>query len=351
MLVTGITGFVASHCVEQLLSEGFRIRGTTRDEKNEEKLAFIRKFQATGADIEIIQIDLLDGEAAWDKAVEGCDLVLHIASPFPENEPEDLEKELFRPAVEGTTTVIQAALKCASVKRVVMTSAYAACCNTTEFTPKEITEEQWADEEKELEPFGKSKVMAEKTAWKLVKNQPEGRNMELATIIPMYVMGPVIHGQSGNSQTLVGRLMNGKVPVMANVNYMISDVRDVARCHVRALTLPEAANQRFIVINGVLSMQEVVKTLADEFEKYGYKFPTRTAMNFMVRTMAIADRTLKYIVPSLGQKAQNFQNHKMKQVLGLEQPLDVKQTTIDMAHTMIEKGFAKKTESYESIKN
>jgi dihydroflavonol-4-reductase len=120
VLVTGASGFIGTHCVLQLLEQGYKVRGTLRNLDREKHLreVFSRHTQAIDH-LEFVQTDLLKDDG-WAEAVSGCEYVLHVASPFPSETPED-EEDLIRPARDGTLRVLKAALN-ANVKRIVLTS-------------------------------------------------------------------------------------------------------------------------------------------------------------------------------------------------------------------------------------
>lgn len=186
VLVTGATGFLASHIIKALLEKNYRVRGTVRDLKNKK----VEKIRNLFDDkIELVKADLLE-ENSWENAVMGCRYVLHTASPFPLCLPSD-EDELVRPAFKGTLNVLKACLDC-QVKRVVLTSS---CCSMygDKFTENRVyTEKDWPYFRR-LKPYSKSKVVAERAAWEFVKERSE-RNLpcfELAVINPGLIL--VIH--------------------------------------------------------------------------------------------------------------------------------------------------------------
>jgi nucleoside-diphosphate-sugar epimerase len=85
VLITGVTGYIASQVTSYFLNDGgFDIRGTVRDPSNAEKLAPLKKAfgEENFAKIEFARADLLDAESI-DKAVSGCKYVVHCASPLP----------------------------------------------------------------------------------------------------------------------------------------------------------------------------------------------------------------------------------------------------------------------------
>ncbi len=130
VVITGISGFLGSTVTKLFLEDGgYTVRGTVRDTKNEKKLAPLRKaFGDRFNDLELVEADLLKPESL-SAAIEGCDYVVHTASPFPLANPRD-ENEIIRPAVEGTLAVMRACHKF-KVKRVVITSSIASIIEHT----------------------------------------------------------------------------------------------------------------------------------------------------------------------------------------------------------------------------
>src|SRR6266404_5702232 len=125
VLVTGSTGYIAGHCIRELLEHGYRVRGTVRSLANPAKTEHLRRIAAQlGGSLELVEADLTS-DRGWRDAVAGCTFVQHVASPFPAEVPKD-EMDLIRPAVDGATRVLQATPDAGTVTRVVMTSSAAA---------------------------------------------------------------------------------------------------------------------------------------------------------------------------------------------------------------------------------
>ena len=125
VLVTGGSGFIAAHCILQLLDRGYRVRTTVRSLNREPEVRAMLKSAAAGPGekLSFTAADLLSDQG-WPEAAAGCDYVLHVASPFPLKVPTD-ENELIVPAREGALRLLRAA-RDAKVKRVVLTSSFAA---------------------------------------------------------------------------------------------------------------------------------------------------------------------------------------------------------------------------------
>ena len=248
VLVTGGSGFVASHCILQLLAAGHRVRTTLRNLKRESDVRTM--LDVGGAkrsdELSFVTADLVS-DRGWAEAIAGCDYVLHVASPFPANVPQH-EDELILPARNGTLRVLRAS-RDAGVKRVVLTSSFAAVGYGHEPRANAFTEDDWTDPDgKQLAPYVKSKTLAERAAWSFMVR--EGGDLELTVINPVGVFGPVLGPDFSASIRLVQRLMDGAMPGTPRLYFGVVDVRDVADLHIRAMTNPAAKGERFLANAG-----------------------------------------------------------------------------------------------------
>ncbi|KNC86280.1 hypothetical protein SARC_01602 [Sphaeroforma arctica JP610] len=267
VLVTGASGFIALHIVEKLLKEGnFKIRGTVRDVNNKEKCKPIYDLvKDPKYPIELVHADLGE-DKGWKEAVEGVDLVLHTASPFFFADPEKSEEELIRPAVDGTKRVMEAcAAEGSKVQRCIVTSSLASIMGCEKPEGHIFTEKDWSDPE-QCDGYRLSKTLAEKTAWDFVKSN-KGHTFELATINPSMVIGPV-RGRPGTSVNMVKAMMKGEKPQMVGIGFV--DVREVAEAHVKALTMPEAVGERFMLSADNLLMKDAAEWIKEVYESKGY---------------------------------------------------------------------------------
>jgi nucleoside-diphosphate-sugar epimerase len=189
ILVTGASGYIACHIVKKLMEKGYRVRGTVRSLKDEKKVAPLRNLvQNPKHELELVEADLLK-EEKWSDAVKGCTFVIHTASPFPNSSPKD-ENELITPAVNGTLYVLRACVQEGSkVKRVVLTSSVAAIAGSNFENNRTYTEKDWPNVDI-LDPYSKSKTLAEKSAWNFLEERKKNKLpcFELAVINPGYVM-------------------------------------------------------------------------------------------------------------------------------------------------------------------
>jgi nucleoside-diphosphate-sugar epimerase len=268
---------------------------------------------------------LLDAESI-EKAVQGCDYVVHCASPVPFKQPED-EMEVIRPAVEGTLAVLRAAHK-HKVKRVVVTSSGLTIYQRKPENVKELyTEEDWSDVEVCV-PYDKSKLLAEKAAWEFVNNLPEDEKFELVVIIPGIVLGPNIVTGDFYSATNIKMMLLGLMPALPQVKIPIVDVRNVAEAHLNAIKVPEARNQRFVLISRTFRFKEVCEILK---EQYGEKYPIK--LNEMEQCPPDNQR-----FKNNWNRNYNVVNTKSQEILGIRY-YDIKDTLFSMIETMIEHGM------------
>lgn len=337
VLVTGASGFIGLHCVLQLLQQGYRVRGTVRSKARSDEVREAMEANigaGLGERLEIVEADLSEDEG-WADAVRGCTYVLHVASPFPNRVPEH-EDELIKPAMEGTLRVLKAAAD-AGVRRVVLTSSVAAVSTGYPTDSSRVyTEDDWSIVER-CSPYPKSKTLAERAAWDFVASLGGDAPMELAVINPGAVLGPVLNRHYSTSGEIVRKLLARELPGTAKVGFSWVDVRDVASAHLAAMTVPEAAGQRFCCAIEFSWIDEVADILAKRFGPEGWKVPTRKLPSFMVRIVALFDPTVKTVVSDLG-RVRRVSSDRIRNVLGW-QPHSLEEMTVAMGETMIEQGI------------
>ncbi|WP_141731429.1 SDR family oxidoreductase [Oligoflexus tunisiensis] len=339
VLVTGGSGFIGSHCILQLLAAGHQVRTTVRSLKRESDVrALLKQGGVEGTDKLTFAVADLERDAGWADAVKGCDYVLHVASPFPATLPKD-ENELIVPAREGSLRVLRAS-RDAGVKRVVLTSSFAAVGYgiTPQDTP--FTEKDWTNPDGEgVAPYIKSKALAERAAWDFVAK--EGGNLELSVVNPVGVFGPVLGPDYSTSILIVQRMMDGAIPGCPKMTFGGVDVRDVADLHLRAMTHPAAKGERFLAVAGdFISMLDVAKILKKNLGTAARRVPTRELPNWLVRVASFTDPAVKQIIPELGIR-KNASNEKAKRVLGWN-PRSNEESIVATAQSMIKLGLLKK---------
>jgi len=314
VLVTGGSGFIGAHCILQLLAGGYRVRTTVRSLKREADARAMLKTGGAepGEALTFTPADLMS-DAGWPEAAAGCDFALHVASPFPASVPKH-EDELIVPAREGTLRVLRAA-RDGGVKRVVLTSSFAAIGYGHKPTDRPFSEENWTDPNAGgVSAYVKSKTLAERAAWDFVAR--EGGALELSVVNPVGVFGPVLGPDYSTSIQLVQRLMDGAMPGCPRLSFGAVDVRDVADLHLRAMTNPAAKGERFLAVAGdFMTIQEIARVLRERMGDRARRVPTRLLPDWIVRLVSRFDRSVALIVPELG-KFKNATNAKAKRVLG-----------------------------------
>ncbi len=338
VLVTGGSGFIASHCIVQLLAQGHTVRTTVRSLSRESE---VRAMLATGGAEPGERLSFhaadLESDAGWARAVEGCDYVLHIASPFPAGVPKS-DDELIVPAREGALRVLRAAAD-SGAKRVVMTSSFAAIGYGHKEQDKPFDETAWTDlAGSDLTAYAKSKTIAERAAWDFVAAQ--NGKLELAVVNPVGVFGPVFGPDYSTSILLVQRLMDGALPGCPKLYFGCVDVRDVADLHLRAMVDPAAKGERFLAVAGdFLTMKQIAQILKNRMGEAARRVPTRELPNWLVRLASLRDPAVKLILPELGKK-KNATNEKSRRMLGWA-PRSNEESLVAAAESLLSLGLLK----------
>ncbi len=268
VLVTGATGYVAGWIVKKLLEDGVHVRASVRDKSKPGKFEHLTKIakQASG-ELEIVEADLLE-IGSFDNAAEGCELIIHTASPFKFMGLKDPQKELVDPAVNGTKNVLGAASKSSSVKRVVLTSSvvsiYGDAIDVRQTENGIFDESHWNTTSSiDHQPYSYSKVQAERVAWKVYEQQNQ---WDLVVINPGFVLGPSL--TSRNDSTSIEYMINltdGTFKMgVPELYYTMVDVRNIAEAHIRAGFNPNASG-RHIVVNETVEMLEMAKQIERDF--------------------------------------------------------------------------------------
>ena len=314
VLVTGASGFIAKHCIAELLRRDYTVTGTLRDlNRADEVRQSVGHAGADASEVTFVATDLLR-EDGWQQAMEGCSYVLHVASPFPLQAPRNPD-DVIRPAREGALRVLRAAAR-AGVKRVVMTSSIVAVTLPWPEAPlgHVFTEADWSNpERRDVTSYVVSKTLAERAAWDFVKSEPKAP--ELAVVNPAFVLGPAVDADLSTSHAVLRLMAEGAYPAAPKVGFPISDVRDVAITHALALTHPQAAGQRFLSANGFLRLIELGGLLARELPDLKSKVPRFELPDIAVRAVALVDHRLKAVLADLGHP-RPISNAKAHDVLG-----------------------------------
>nr|WP_269327252.1 aldehyde reductase [Kineosporia mesophila] len=324
VLVTGGTGFVGAHCVARLLHEGFRVRTTVRSLRRE---ADVRAMTGeNGPALSFAVADLM-ADDGWKQAVQGCDYVLHVASPVPQAKPRH-EDEVIEPARQGALRVLQAA-RTAGVRRTVLTSSFAAV-KYGHGQQRTFTEADWSNPDgEEMAAYPKSKLAAERAAWDFVRQE----GMELAVVNPVAVFGPALGPDLSLWAGLIDSLLKGTLPALPKMTIGVVDVRDVADLHVRAMTDPAAAGERFLAAAGTLTLPQIAAVMRENLGDAAAQVPTRTMPDWAVRLAARFNPRAALAVPELG-IVREASSQKAQDRLGWK-PRPAQDSVLDQARSLL----------------
>jgi nucleoside-diphosphate-sugar epimerase len=314
VLVTGGTGFLGSHCIAQALAAGHSVRTTVRSRRREGDVRAM--VAAAGVDagdrLSFAEADL-SSDAGWAEAATGCAYALHVASPFPPGTPRH-EDDLIVPARDGALRLLRAA-RDAGVKRVVMTSSFAAIGYGHGSRAGDFTEDDWTNlNGRGLSAYVKSKTIAERAAWDFIAK--EGGALELSVVNPVLIAGPALAADTSTSIVLIKRMIAGQMPGCPRIKFGIVDVRDTADLHLRAMTNPAAQGERFLATgDGFVWMSELARLLKERMGAAGAKIKTTEVPNWLIRLVGMTDKEVAQIVPELG-IVKSASNAKARRLLG-----------------------------------
>ncbi|WP_448006234.1 NAD-dependent epimerase/dehydratase family protein [Agromyces bauzanensis] len=334
VLVTGGTGFVGSHCIVRLLDAGYRVRTTLRSlARADDVRALVRAGGADPAGLEYAQADLLHDDG-WREAAAGTTHVLHVASPFPVRQPKDAN-ELITPARDGSLRVLRAA-RDARVRRVVLTSSFAAVGYSTR-PDRPFTEDDWTDpDDVGLSPYVRSKAAAERAAWDFVDR--EGGDLELSVVNPVGIFGPALGADLSSSVALLLAMLTGRVPAVPHGQTSGVDVRDVADLHLRAMTHPDAAGERFLAVSGEpITYPDLARLLRDRLGDAARRVPRLVVPDWLVHLGARFNADLRTLVPELD-RSRRASSEKAQRVLGW-QPRPRDEAIIASAESLLRLGL------------
>ncbi|MFI5610655.1 NAD-dependent epimerase/dehydratase family protein [Amycolatopsis sp. NPDC051903] len=331
VLVTGGTGYVGGWCIAELLRRGHDVRTTVRSAAKE---AAVRRAVGSEIDpgdrLEVVVADLT-ADAGWADAVAGCTHVLHVASPLGGDGSRDPDA-FIGPARDGALRVLKAATD-AGVERVVLTSSCAAAAPPIGTRSDDVYDERlWTDvSDRRLNPYRRSKAVAERAAWDFMAGH--GGSTTLTTILPGAVLGPVLDGQALGSVQLIGTLLGGRVPGVPRLGYGVSDVRDLADLHLRAMLAPAAAGERFIGVGEFLWLRDAAREIREKLGPAASRVPTRGLPDFVLRALALVNSGVREVAPDLGRK-NVYTSAKALRLLGW-QPRPAGTTVLDCARSLV----------------
>lgn len=296
ILVTGISGFIASQVAANLLDKGYAVRGTARNKTKGQRI--VDALAAGGADtsqLELVEADL-ERDEGWADAVKDCRFIQHIASPFPLDAPNDREA-LVPAARAGAQRVLEHGFS-AGVERIVMTSSMVSMMGQPgRGSHMLVSEDDWSDPDwKPLTAYPVSKTRAELSAWAYAKAQ--NVSDKLTTVCPGLVFGPDPYKNGGASLSLLKAMFDGDFPRTPKVAYPIVDVRDCASLHVAAMTA-NAGGRRLMSAGKTYWFKDISEILRKAYPQ-AKKLPKGDMPNFVVKLVGLFDDRVKGILPDLG---------------------------------------------------
>ena len=332
VLVTGATGYIALHCIHQLLNQGYAVNGSLRSpDRKDEIIEALKKDNTPVENLSLFTFNLTEDDG-WDEGMEGCDFLLHVASPLSINTHD--EDYFVKPAVSGVKRAFKFAKK-HNVKKVVLTSSVAAIFETT-VLKEYYDESDWSDPNKDtINHYAKSKTLAEMAAWDFVKE--ENNPFELAVINPALVIGPSLSGDIGESNKAIELVVTGKMPVGIPIQFGYVDVRDVASAHILAMQNPNSNGKRFALSQKDLWYKDVAKILrANGFNKA----PKYSVPAWITPLLAVFSKELRFALPYVGRVRSVRDATNAKDILGWK-PRPAEESIVEIAQQIQDMGLIK----------
>jgi nucleoside-diphosphate-sugar epimerase len=331
ILLTGITGFLAKHVMLALLEAGFNVRGTLR---NISKAGDVHAVvEAAGYDVSRVTFAVADLtlDAGWPEAAAGCAGLVHTASPFHIDVSKD--KMVYVEAARGGTLRVLNSAYAAGIRRAVITSSLVAIqYGHHDSNGRTFNEADWTNTgSSEVDAYPMSKTLAERAAWAFAKAHVD---FELSAINPGFILGPLLDTDAGTSANVIKMMLDGKYPGVPDLLFSIVDARDVADAHVKALTLKDAAGERFICTGEPMKFIDIAATLRNALPERGRKLPKFVVPKAILRVVALIDPAIKLILPEIGVKMAH-DNSKSKRILGLTYR-DSSEAVASMGRSLVE---------------
>jgi nucleoside-diphosphate-sugar epimerase len=218
-----------------------------------------------------------------------------------------------------------------------MVSSVVAVISGHERENRVFTESDWTDTGKTKYAYAKSKTLAERAAWEFIRSAENKNGMELVSVNPSNVFGPVLDNRHHTSTEWFGTLLRREVPGLSRTQLNLVDVRDVVDMIEKAMITPDAAGKRFLANGASIPLQEFALLLDRNFASRGYRVPTRVLPNWLIRFFAIFVPKTKPVVDALGWD-HTLSTEQARSVLEW-QPRPYEGTVIEMAQSMMEQGM------------
>ncbi|KAI0271271.1 NAD-P-binding protein [Gloeopeniophorella convolvens] len=331
ILITGATGLVGSHVVEQALTAGYDVKLTVRPAK---AARLQEAFVSLGDRVQVVPLESLgDNPPGLADAFGGVEALVHVASSLL-GTPETLIKT----AVEGTLDVLKVALA-AGVHKIVVTSSIFSLGSPAQFSDdRVIGADDWSPLTLEdglrsgADPFtgyAAAKAVAERALWKFVEAHPE---LDVATIHPSFVYGPaaraeVIDTVAGSTNMIPYELISRPESAMGVVQQMsmpaFCHVSDVGRAHILALKAPRSEKpKRIVICGGYFTWAQAVEHLYNVRPQLRSRLPVVKESEMRVTVYA------------------KFDTSSAAQIIGLTKYIDWKETLENTFDSLLEREAA-----------
>ncbi|MGE0384986.1 MAG: SDR family oxidoreductase [Gammaproteobacteria bacterium] len=337
VLVTGATGFTGKQTVLALLARGYEVRGTMRSLSRAEEIHRVLEPHAPDVRRRVHFVETsLESDAGWDAALDGCDAVLHVASPMPFKMPDD-PNELIVPAREGVLRILAIAAR-QGIRRVVMCSSTSAICDGHPPGRRgPYTEEDWTNlDNPAVPPYPRSKTIAERAAWDFVRTRAP--QVEFATVQPGLILGPLLDADYGVSPDFVRQILSGQMKGFPRLCYNPVDVRDVAGMMIDCMEKPQAVGQRFLCAATQMWLAEFGACLRRNFPSHADRISTVEVPDEVLIAQVGTNPQAAALVPRLGQEIA-YDTGKAQRLLGFRFRTS-EEAVVETARSLIALGLA-----------
>lgn len=285
VFITGSSSFIGQHILSELLQNGYEVRAGVRSQEQITSFEKFFKYDRNYDNVEFVLIRELDNSSALIPYLQDVELIVHVASPTPHPGIENVTRDILEPAIKITNSVLFAAKKVPTIRRVIITSSLSNVIRT-EDNSTVVNEDNWSHAESThdysgcnpYEAYIASKAIVEKKAWKFVET--EKPSFDIITLLMTYVFGDVLvkndNKPSGTNALLWEILKNG---AQGGMMEQTVHVRDVADTHVRALNASVKGNQRFIIADDSIKFNNAFKLVKKEFPNETWNFGSTISTN------------------------------------------------------------------------
>lgn len=248
--MTGASGFIGSAIVRELLEHGYNVRGTVRSPDRVRAQGHLTKL-AGNERLDLVAADL-NQRGSYDRAMDGVEVVIHTASPYVVS-VDDPQRDLVDPALNGTLSVLESAAGSGTVRRIAITSSFAAVTDEPE---GHYDEDDWNESSSlKRNPYYYAKVLAERAAWDFATSHS---GIRVVSINPTLVIGTSLVPSLNESNRVLAGYTTRQYPGILSLRYGLVDIRDVAAAHRLAIET-DGASGRYLCTAGVWSMRQIVE--------------------------------------------------------------------------------------------